>query len=416
MTGLERAKGVADAVLFEGYILYPYRPTAIKNQQRWTFGGLFPEGVAGESSFCETEVLLEGGKNAAVDIFIRFLHTQRRQIIGPDGMPTPSLDIDGKLHLSWDEAVLRQTTLRNLPLRELVRAPCKESFRFREERMVEDLRSEAGRTVGAATRSCEALKFALEARAEALADDLYRLRVSLRNMTPLARASSRAEAQRVALLSTHFLLVARDAKFVSLLEPPKELAAAAAACKQSGLWPVLAGAPGERDVVLASPIILYDHPKIAPESKGEFFDSTEIDEMLALRVLTLTDEEKREMAATDARTREILERCNALSRDALSEMHGTFRAPLEAPNEPHRLAIGSRVLINPAKRSDIFDIALKGRIGVVQAIETDFENRVHVAVTLPEDPGCDLGLHGFPGHRFFFSLEEVSPLEPGVEA
>ena len=416
MRGLERAKGVADAVLFEGYILYPYRPTAIKNRQRWTFGSVFPEGFAGESSFSATEVLLEGGKNAAVDLIFRFLHTQRRQIIGPDGKPTPSLDIDGRLHVTWEEAVLRETTLRNLPLRELVRAPCQDSFLCCEEGFAEDLRAESGQTVGATVRSCEALKCTLEARAEALRDNLYRLRVSLRNTTPLARASSRAEAQRIALLSTHFLLVSREAEFVSLLEPPEQLAAAAAACKQSGLWPVLAAAPGERDVMLASPIILYDHPKIAPESKGHFFDSTEIDEMLALRVLTLTDEEKREMAATDPRTREILERCNALSRDALNGMHGTVRAPSEPGRDQHGLAVGARVLLNPAKRSDIFDIALKGRIGVVQAIETDFEDRVHVAVTLPEDPGCDLGLQGFPGHRFFFSLEEVTPLEPGAEA
>ncbi|MGA9602022.1 MAG: hypothetical protein WBS22_17545 [Methylocystis sp.] len=411
MRGIERAKGVADAVLFEGYILYPYRPTAIKNQQRWTFGGLFPEGFTGESSFASTEVLLEGGKNAAVDVSIRFLHTQRRQIIGPDGEPTPSLDIDGELHLTWDEAVLRETTLRNLPLRELVRAPRHESFRFSQEHRAERLLAETGKPVGAVMQSCEAVKCALEARAEALSDGLYRLRVSLRNTTPRAGASSRAEALRFALLSTHIVLVARDAEFVSLLEPPEELATAAAACKQSGLWPVLAGAPGERDVVLASPIILYDHPKIAPESKGQFFDSMEIDEMLALRVLTLTDEEKREMAATDPRTREILERCQSFTREAFTEMHGTFRVPVSAP----RLAIGSHVRLNPTKRSDIFDIALKGRIGVVQAIETDFENRVHVAVTLPEDPGHELGLQGFPGHRFFFSLEEVTPLDAGSE-
>jgi len=411
MRGLERAKGVADAILFEGYILYPYRPTAIKNQQRWTFGGVFPEGFAGEPSFNETEILLEGGKNATVDIVIRFLHTQHRQILGPDGKPTPSLDIEGKLHVTWDEAALRETTLRNLPLRELVRAPCQESFCFSEEHRAEELRAGTGEIVGAVLRSCEALKCGFEARAEALADSLYRLRVGLRNATPLAGTPSRAEALRLAFLSTHIVLIARGAEFVSQLEPPDELANAAAACKQSGLWPVLAGAPGERDVVLASPIILYDHPKIAPESKGQFFDSTEIDEMLALRVLTLTDAEKREMAATDPRTREILERCQAFTREVFNEMHGALRSPREAP----RLAVGSRVRLNPTKRSDIFDIALKGRIGVVQAIETDFEDRVHVAVTLPEDPGGDLGLQGFPGHRFFFSLEEVTPLEPGAE-
>ncbi len=236
-------------------------PAALgRDGRQWTFGALFPEGFAQEPSLSETEVLLEAEKGAAVDIIIRFLHTYRRQLHGADGVPTPSLDIDEKRHHSRDEAALRETTLRNLPLRALAQAPCMESFRFPEERATEELRSKAGETVGAATRSCEALKCALEARAESVRDGLYRLHVGLRNTTPLDTGRFLGRAQRFALLSTHIVLVARGAKFVSLLDPPEALASMAAACKQRGLWPALAGAPGERDIVLASPILCRDHP------------------------------------------------------------------------------------------------------------------------------------------------------------
>ena len=99
----------------------------------------------------------------------------------------------------------------------------------------------------------------------------------------------------------------------------------AAGCENAGLWPVLVGAPGARDTVLASPIILEDHPRIAPESPGDLFDGGEIDELLALNILALTDAEKAEMAASDPRVREILERTEGLTPEQLMALHGTVR-------------------------------------------------------------------------------------------
>ena len=77
--------------------------------------------------------------------------------------------------------------------------------------------------------------------------------------------------------------------------------------------------------MLSSPIILYDHPTIAPESPGDLFDGTEIDQLLIFNVLTLSDEEKEEMRASDLRGREILERCESLSPEELMRLNGTFR-------------------------------------------------------------------------------------------
>jgi hypothetical protein len=94
---------------------------------------------------------------------------------------------------------------------------------------------------------------------------------------------------------------------------------------------VLVGAEGERTMLLASPIILYDYPQIAPESPGNLFDGTEIDEILTLRIMTMTDEEKREMGATDARARALLDRTESLDQEQLMALHGTLRGlrPLE---------------------------------------------------------------------------------------
>lgn len=397
---IERVKDIADAVLFEGYILYPYRASALKNRQRWTFGGLFPRDYDGdEPSSMRTEILVDDGEQAKLDLTLRFLHTQRRQVLNATGEAVEVLQTDGEQYVAWDEAVVREVAASGRALKALEERPETVSFCFPAESRVEPI-PDAG---GAVRRSHEALQGVITISAAPVQGDVLRLTVAIENTTPLAAGLSRAEAQRYALLSTHMIFVARGGAFISLLDPPEALAAAAAACENRGVWPVLAGREPATDIVLASPIILYDYPKVAPESKSQFFDATEIDEMLTLRVLTLTDDERREMAATDPAARSILEQCEALSRDQLFNLHGALRQPVVSPE----LAVGARVRLNPKNRGDIFDIALKDKIAVVQSIERDFENRLHVAVTLLDDPGSDLGQSGFPGHRFFFSTDEV---------
>ena len=87
----------------------------------------------------------------------------------------------------------------------------------------------------------------------------------------------------------------------------------------------MVGEEGQKDTVLASPIILYDYPQVAPESPGDFLDGTEIDEMLTLRIMTLTDEEKRLMASVDERARQLLTRTQSLAAEEMKQLHGTVR-------------------------------------------------------------------------------------------
>jgi hypothetical protein len=225
--------------------------------------------------------------------------------------------------------------------------------------------------------------------------------------------------------------VAGGGRFVSLLDPPADARAAAERCRQHRCWPVLAGRGGqESDVVLAAPIILYDHPAVAPESAGALFDSTEIDEILTLRVMTLTEEEKAAARATDPRAAAIIDRCDRLTPAELQRLHGTLRDPrpaltgddwwaaeAAAPVSPEtdtvlvagvRIARGSRVRLRPSRRADAQDMFLAGREAAVSAVHVDLDGETHVAVTVDDDPAAEL--HDWYGRHLYFAPDELEPL------
>jgi hydrogenase maturation protease len=348
---------IADAVLYEGYILYPYRPSAVKNQQRWNFGALCPEAYSRaqggtEAWTMQTECLATGGGATALDVKVRFLHLSEREVCVPaadGGLQTagllsdelqasindselqvvPSLEVNGRLFQTWQESVEREVSLSSLNLNEVVDQPRRLAFSFPESREVEPLRDETGgRVVGVIVRRRQAVKGAFEVTAQREGSGAFKLNVRILNLTPLEDAGgrSRDEALMRSFVSTHTILSVRGGEFVSLLDPPEAHAEAAAGCRNVGTYPVLVGEEGERGCVLSSPIILYDYPQIAPESAGELFDGTEIDEILTLRIMTMTDEEKREMRGADERARRILERTEQLPAEQLMKMHGAMRS------------------------------------------------------------------------------------------
>lgn len=423
-------KPLVEALLYEGYLLYPYRPSAIKNRQRWTFGGLFPRAFgsgSGDTSIMQTQVLLRAAEHAKIDVIVCFLHLLSRDIGKLDSplpsLPThgdiaydlvPALEVHGQSYVVWEEAVEREIPVPGLAVRDLVCSPQRAPFRFEGERSLDEIRGPDGDIAGVMIRTCLMIQGFVEIAAERLAQDMFRLTVKIANETPLSptECADRNAARRRSLASTHTILKIGGGEFISLLDPPDELRAAAALCDNRGTWPVLIGEESERDAMLSSPIILYDYPAIAPESPGDLFDGTEIDEILTLRILAMTDAEKREAAATDARARALLLRTETLAPVSLSRLHGTMRAPQSSHAAGLGLTVGAHVRLRPNAAGDIMDLALKDKVAVVEAIEHDFEDRIHVAVTLLDDPGRDLGASGFPGHRFYFSPEEIEPLSP----
>ncbi|MEV4106663.1 hypothetical protein [Nonomuraea sp. NPDC049695] len=288
---MDHVRQIARAVLYEGYLLWPYRESALKNRHRWTIGGVHPEGY-GSPSMMRTECLLQAGPRDTVDVCVRFLHVVTRN---PPGQ----------------EAREREVNVPGLVLDELLSGPVITKL---------DIPDGLRRGPGDVARGWEALCGRIEASARRLRPDLFRITVEVANTTPW-HGGTRDEAMRRTLVSAHTVLRARGARFVSLMDPPEELRAYAAGCDNVGAWPVLVG----QDTVLSAPIILYDNPKISPESPGDLFDATEIDQLLTLSVLALSDEERHEIRDGDPRAREILDRCESLTPEELMRLHGIMR-------------------------------------------------------------------------------------------
>jgi hypothetical protein len=329
---MDALSDIARAILYEGYILWPYRRSALKNQQRWTFGGVYPPSFAAESSGVDraaviAQCLVEASGDARLEVSVRFLQVVARQILRGTSdklEPVDLLTVAGERLLSWDEAIEREVAV-SLPLTvdtTSVAVPIEiDAGSAREERRERD-----GTVAGAIERRWERLVGTITADAEGIdANGLHRITVRVTNASSWP-ALDRDSAVRRTFVSAHIALRAHPGSFVSLLDPPAPFAAAAAACRGDGLWPVLVGDEGSRDAMLASPIILYDYPRVAPESPGDLFDGGEIDQLLILNILTMSEEEQREMRDSDPRAREILERCASLSTSELSALHGTIRS------------------------------------------------------------------------------------------
>jgi hypothetical protein len=407
---------IARAVLYEGYLLYPYRQSALKNQQRWNFGVLYPPAFSAtqtgsDRSYFQMECLTTSAENARIDVSVRFLRLVAR----------------GAGEHVWQEAIEQKISLDALSVAELAACPRLEKFSLA-----------AGEEADAQViRRKFPIQGEVEVSAIRIRPQLFRLTVRVRNTigTP---ATHRNDALLHSLASAHAVLHIHDGEFISQIDPPEEFSEAAARCQNTGVWPVLVGESGIRDTMIGSPIILYDYPQVAPESKGDLFDATEIDEILILRILTLTHEEKEEIRRSDERARLILERLEASPPEHLLELHGTIRGMRQPQADPWsaigqsdawsawdtlegkpapsalvsgvELKKGDRVRLRPQKRADIFDTLLQGQVAIIEAVEEDFEGNIHFAVVLEDDPGKDLGEMRQAGHRFFFSREEVEPI------
>jgi hypothetical protein len=436
---LDPVRRIADAVLYEGYILYPYRASAQKNRSRWQFGVVMSPGYAAadpsESAVTQTECVLEHSGEPSLQIVLRFLQVQRRT--AADGPNADAPDADGA---SWDEAVEREVTVDLTAL--LGEGWVREFVIPGGEDREGDLIRRRERLVGAVSVRTSPVPGPWRA---------VRLTIRVENRTPTPSVpESRADALPSALVAAHLIVGVSGGEFISMTDPPQWAKPAVATCQNIGGWPVLADPDGRRRVILSAPIILYDNPELAEESPGELYDGTEIDEILTLRTLALSDEEKREARATDPRAAALIDRVEALDAPAMERLHGTIRGlrpagpagpahGREAPAAPvefdpavpwwdpeadasvspdtdsvtiggRQVARGSLVRLRPgARRADAQDMFLIGRTAEVQAVLLDIEDQPYLAVSLVDQPDPDLSIaHG----RFlYFMPDEVEPCE-----
>ena len=424
---LDDVRRVADAVLYEGYILYPYRASAQKNRSRWQFGVLMPPAYAAadpsETTTARAECVFTRDGEPSVDVVVRFLQVQRRTCPGPGAPDT------------WDEAVEREVSA-TVAGAALFGDGTATPFGIpggQEQEVTAD---------GNVIRVRRALRGVVTVRATELPGpwQAARLTVGVTNQTAAGLLGSRPQALPAALVAAHMIITISGGAFVSMTDPPEWAAPAVSECENAGCWPVLAGPPGERNVLLASPIILPDHPEVARESPGELYDGTEIDEILTLRTLALTDEEKEAARATDPRAAALIDRVESLDGAALQRLHGTMRGwqgspPAEAREDGgtgevpwwdpeadqsvspstdsvlvagQRLARGNLVTLRPgARRADAQDMFLVGRTALVEAVLLDVDDQPYLAVTLTDDPAADL--HASHGRFLYFSPDEVEP-------
>ena len=467
---LEHARKVADAILYEGYLLYPYRRSAAKNQVRFQFGVLMPPGYRelddNEPSASQTECLLETADDAEILVVLRFLQLQRRtvQAVSPDDgtlREVGSLYLDGAEYTSWDEAAEREQHI-TVPAGHLLEEDRNAEFHASGGQSEEPLTDSGGHPAGRLVREWAAADGMIRLHAERVAGPYQALKLRVRvenHSTSRDQLRTRTDGLRQALIAAHLLIGVPGGRFLSLTDPPEWAAAEAGQCVNTGTWPVLAGPQDCTELMLSSPVILYDHAEVAAESPADLFDATEIDEILTLRTMALTDEEKREARSSDPRAADLIDRMDHLPPEMLDRLHGAIRylrpvggldpaapppvpAPLPSgvpageitgrpdvpwwdpgadrsvsPETDHvvvagvRVASGSRVIMRPGiRRADAQDLFLAGRTATVQAVLHDVDGDVHLAVSPDQDPAAEL--QRSHGRFLYFAPDEVEPFGP----
>jgi len=432
----DRARAVADAVLYEGYLLYPYRGTSSKNQSRWQFGVLGPPGAShaglGEDDTLAAQFLVDGAQ--AITMVVRFLQLQHRRAEREraDGgfEPVDELTTPSGSWLTWDEAVECERSFGPIAL-----DGQQWTLAVTAEAATDIERVNGGRLV----RDRQEVRGELTVNNEP-DGELHRISIRISNLGAAVDRKTDGKDSVIArsMIGTHVIAEVVGGEFVSLLEPTPAAAGAVSRCHQHRCFPVLAGPHGTHDVLLVSPIILYDHPEVAEQSKTALYDCTEIDEILTLRVMTMTDEEKAQARATDPRAAQIIDQCDAMSPEAMARLHGVLRNPHTpaglVPEIPEGVdwwdpladnavrpeidavlvngawvARGARVRLRPRRNADAQDIFVAGKSARVTSVHEDVEGNKHVGVVVDDDPAADL--HDWYGRYLYFSPDEIEPLE-----
>jgi hypothetical protein len=477
-TALQAARQVADAVLYEGYLLYPYRASSSKNQVRWQFGVLGPHGaveeMVGEDPTIYIECLFRPDSDAAaLDIQLRFLQTQwripERCVDAATGLfePVEQLRVGSTDWIAWHEAVEQEISVVGLSVEGVIGGQ-QVDIALPGGEDVELLRGEDGRVAGRLVRTRYPLvgRMRVSGTLVPTTPPVVLMRVEIENSARLeatdepSRTARRDLAARQSFVGTHLLLAATDAAFVSVIDPPDWAAEVASRCGNARCWPFLAGhrCGDERtsEILLGSPIILGDYPEIAAESPGQLFDSAEIDEILTLRVMTLTDEEKAAARGTDPRAAAIIDRSDDMPPEIFERLHGALRSGtfdstlhVEEPEFPSitstfgpdgeltgvremapwfseraeasvapetdvimidgtPVSKNSRVRLRPNRRADAHDMFLAGQVAIVRRVDRDVDGETHIAVLLEDDPAADL--HDWHGRYYYFGRDEVEPL------
>ncbi len=357
------------SLLWEGYALYPYTPRATKNATPTPFGIVYPPAYAcecpGAFDHARLECVADAGAGVSLTATLRYLAP------------------NGERH----EASERRVELGPVPVGERV------------------------------TAEFDGGRFTL--RSEPRADGSAVVRCCVHNTREAPAGLDRGGALAQSLISTQVVVRISDGRFRSPLD---------SAPTSVNIYPVLA--TDADDAVLGTSYVLPDHPQIAPESRGGLFDSTEIEEALLLHVQVLSDAERDEIEAADPAVREMIARAAAATPEDIMSLHGrveirdslTEMPPSEPPGLPDpaagqpeaivdgvRFTRGAKVVIRPGRDADIQARMLDGRRATIERILTDYDGKVHLGVTIDDDPGQDLLRE--TGRFLYFFAPEVEVID-----
>lgn len=362
-------------LLWEGYALYPYTPGATKNATPTPFGIVYPPvyaaGAPTTFDRVRMQAIAEGGEDAPLAVSVRFLEQTGARHVGAE----------------------RRVELPPASLAALAAEAVSLDFAF------------------------DAVRGRVRMAAQPFDGGLTRVTVCVHNTTEVPAGLDRAGALRASLLSTHVVARVGGARFLSPVAPPEHAAGAVMTCTSVNTFPVLAS--DADDVLLGAAIALPDHPRIAPESRGDLFDGTEIEEALLLHLHALSDGERAEIAEQDPAVREMLERAVRTTPADIVALHGrvTVRDPAPPADSQEvrgeRQVVvdgvsyerGARVRLRPAEGRNAQDHLLTGRPATIERIYLDYEDRVHLCVTVDDDPGQ--ALMRDIGRYLYFKPDEV---------
>ena len=437
----EVAEAMAKSLLYEGYALYPYTPTATKNATPTPFGIAYPTAYASHQpaafDHVRIEVVARPGEGARIEGVALFLQAA------------------GTRH----QATERRIEIGPLTVAELLAEPCEIPFAF-------DSAPPEQATGAPPEGSPEVLSGDVCLSATEAGEGRVRVAIRVRNTTPLpepeAEAMERGEALRRALLSCHTMLGISAGSFASPVENEGELGAAVEACENVNAWPVLASP--DDDAVLGAAILLPDHPQIAPQSNVNFFDNTEIEEALVLHVQALSESERAAIDDQDPAVREMIERAEATSQEQILSLHGMMQEtelpplrPLESTEPPvpspglggpeiafpewsepgvegdepeppvrppppgpadtageEELVVdgkafkrGGKVILRPGTEGDPYDRMMDGRMATIERIYLDYDGKAYIGVSIDGDPMREILRE--TGRYLFFFADEVEP-------
>ncbi len=344
---MSRLEELVTSLLYEGYALYPYTPEATKNATPTPFGIVYPPVYAAGSGATFDHLRLECrlAEPGELRAEVRFLQSR------------------GEGHRADERRVA-------------LAVPGEETFAFD----------------------------GLRGRVRLRVDDSL-VRVCVHNLTDVDAGLTRAEALVSSLISTQVVVQAAGGRFLSPLE---------AGCESVNTYSVLA--TKEDDVVLGTAIVLPDHPQLADASRGSLFDATEIEEALLLHVQALSEAERAAIAAGDSRVAEMVERASTATPDDLLRLHGLMQpVEEEIPGEEETVVggvtvrRGTKLVLRPGPGADAHDFLLAGRTATLERIYVDYDDAVHLAVTVDSDPMQEVLRES--GRFLFFKPHEVEVLE-----